>query len=156
MPAMTERHCSMVLIVVALSLAVAGCGLNSNPPDYVKEFVAYKEGDGLVIYFVLADASGAPTTADGKVAMSIVEETYTPGKQVKTLFNTSFTLTRSQFVETTVGRGSFARTVVLCPLGRLRYSTFDAQPSDPGHGLIYMVFTTGAGSSFSEKTRVSF
>lgn len=29
MPAMTERGCSMVLIVVvALSLAMAGCGLN--------------------------------------------------------------------------------------------------------------------------------
>jgi hypothetical protein len=69
---------------------MTGCGLNSNPPDYVMEFVAYKEGDGLIIDFVLADASGMPTTADGQVALSSVEATYKPEKQLKTLFNTSF------------------------------------------------------------------
>jgi hypothetical protein len=68
-----------VLVVVALSLAMAACGLNSNLPEYGKDFVAYKEDpDGLVIYFILADASGIPTTAGGKVAVSIVEETHRP------------------------------------------------------------------------------
>jgi len=146
---------------MALSVGVAGCVLNSNPPEYVKELVVYKEGsEALMIYFVLADASGVPTTADGELALSIVEESYKPEKQLKTLFNTSLTLTRAQFTETTVGVGAFARKMVLCPLGRLPYSTFEARPSDPGNGLVYMVFTPKTGSpgnrSLSGKTRISF
>jgi len=43
----------------------------SNPPAYVKQFTVYKEGDGLVIYFVLADQAGQMTRSDGVVTLEI-------------------------------------------------------------------------------------
>lgn len=64
------------------------CGLNESSPTYVKDVVAYKEGEGLFVYFILADSSGAMTTSGGKVTLTItwtlhefVKEPYTFSKQ---------------------------------------------------------------------------
>jgi hypothetical protein len=55
---------------------LVSCGLNNNPPSYIKDFIVYKEGydDSYVVYFILADASGKMTTANGNVSMEIAEE----------------------------------------------------------------------------------
>jgi hypothetical protein len=121
---------------IATSLLVTGCELNaknSNPPEYVKDVVAYKEGsEGLMIYFVLADASGAPTSTDGEVTVTIVEEREL-GTVKSTLWEMTITVTRSDFQDTMVGRGPFERKTILCPIGRIPYSSFRIHLSHNWH-----------------------
>jgi len=61
----------LIMLAMALGLLVSGCSMNTNPPDYIKKFTVYQEGDGLVIYFILADKSGQVTTYDGEATMEI-------------------------------------------------------------------------------------
>ena len=49
----------------------SACTLNDNWPAYIKDVVAYKEGDGIFIYFVLADSAGAMTTASGEAKVQL-------------------------------------------------------------------------------------
>lgn len=98
-------------------LAAYTLAANTNPPAYIKDVVAYKEGDGLVIYLTLADATGALTSADGTLNVTIRE----PGLPMGlTVWTQSSTVTRTQFQTAQVGQGAFARTVLLFSLGRIR------------------------------------
>ncbi|SRR6266508_1123450 len=126
-------------IVGLLCLSLVACErLNTNLPEYIKDVVVYKEGsDGLVVYFVLADASGAMTTADGEVSLVILQErnqysreTGRMETQSTTLLLRTFNITKSDFRKTTVGQGTFQHTAILCSMGRIRYSDFEATPSD--------------------------
>jgi hypothetical protein len=94
--------------------------LNSNPPAYIKDVVAYKEGDSLVIYLTLADTSGALTSADGTLIVTIREEG-------KTLWSVAPTIKRSQFETTRVGRGAFEHTTLLLSVGRIAEREFTRQ-----------------------------
>src|SRR5262245_59143627 len=72
----------LVSVLVGMALLPVGqnllasftMGLNTNPPAYMKDVMAYKEGDGLVVYFTLADASGALTRAEGFITVTVREE----------------------------------------------------------------------------------
>jgi hypothetical protein len=74
------KRCLLIVplvILLAVIVLISSCVLNQNPPDYMKDVLAYKEGsDGLVIYFILADSSGQMTTADGLINL-IISETKT-------------------------------------------------------------------------------
>ena len=66
------------VLFVLLNLLVS-CGLNTNPPSYVKDIVVYKEGyqgdfKSYEVYFVLADDNGQMTTSNGSVTIEFAEE----------------------------------------------------------------------------------
>jgi hypothetical protein len=101
--------------------------LNTNPPAYLKDLVAYKEGDGLVVYLTLADASGAFTSADGTLTLTIrehVREPWMTSERTVTLWTNTYGMTRTQFVTGQVGLGNFARTKLLLSLGRIGSQNF--------------------------------
>jgi hypothetical protein len=90
---------------------------NTNPPAYLKDVVAYKEGNGLVIYVTLADRHGAFTSADGTLYVTIRHEGLTVWTQV-------YSVDHTQFRTEQVGLGTFARTVLLCGIGRIDAKMF--------------------------------
>src|SRR5512136_2664626 len=60
------------ILFLMLAMAIlGGCSMNTNPPDYIKQFTVYKEGDGIIIYFILADKSGQMTTYDGEATIEV-------------------------------------------------------------------------------------
>ncbi|MGA2315575.1 MAG: hypothetical protein ABSG71_04250 [Thermodesulfobacteriota bacterium] len=72
------RRPSDILVFRLLTLIFLLCFMpacserrNTNPPDYLKNLAAYKEGDGLIIYFILADRNGQMTTCDGEATIEI-------------------------------------------------------------------------------------
>jgi hypothetical protein len=91
--------------------------LNDRAPAYIKDVVAYKEGDWFVLYMVLADETGAMTTTDGHLQVTITSGTL----DVHTL---GVALKKSDFQRATVGRGAFAHDVVMYMIGRIPYSQF--------------------------------
>ena len=129
----------LFIIVQMLGIMfLSGCAqLNDNPPEYVKDVVAYKEGsEGLMIYFILADASGAMTTSDGKVTLTIyetdIEWSFWRSEFIETevkLYSASFNVKKQDFRKTKVGIGAFEHEVILCPVGRIEYSSFTKRPS---------------------------
>jgi hypothetical protein len=136
--------------LVALSLLLAACDslsppapLNQNPPAYLKSLAVYREGyDGLVIYFVLADAHGQPIVASGELHLEIQDWRGTADP----LYMVSKRFTGSEFSRATVGQGSYARETLLYSFGRIPYRTFRRGTGDrevkvelsvyvPGHTL---------------------
>lgn len=98
------------------------CGLNERTPAYIKDMVAYKEGDGLFVYFILADSSGAMTTSDGKVTLTI---TWTLHEFVEVeLYSKTFTVQKTDFQRAKVGIGAFEHEVIAYTIGRIPYSSF--------------------------------
>lgn len=109
--------CSSILI--SAILLTFGCSqLNDNPPEYIKEFVVYKEGQGLMIYLILADESGAMTTSDGGVILTISYTAYNKEIVLKEIYRK---VKKSDFQKAKVGLGPFQREVILYPIGRIPY-----------------------------------
>jgi|WetSurMetagenome_2_1015567.scaffolds.fasta_scaffold00054_21 hypothetical protein len=122
--------------------------LNSAPPSYIKQVTAYKEGsDGLFIYIILADNTGAMTTASGTLALEIIGTHHDFSlysrmvKQDLTLYSTSIPISNSSFRRTKVGRGAFEHEVIMFPIGRIVYSSFIMRPSNMT-GKVKVTFVT--------------
>lgn len=128
---------------IFMAIAATGCpnlsvGLNEAPPNYVKSFTAYKEGsDGLMLYFILADKTGAMTTAAGAMDIEIVETSHEYSKYEQRvieretlLFKDTYYVVRKDFQLAKIGTGAFEHEAIICPLGRLTYSKFRAVPSE--------------------------
>jgi len=98
--------------VVSSLLTAFTLGLNTHPPAYIRDVVAYKEGDGLVIYLTMADSSGALTRADGLLSVSIRQE-WDP------VWSFSRSVSREHFQTAKVGLGALERTTLLYSLGRI-------------------------------------
>ncbi len=132
---MSKTMASRAMAAIAFS-AVMLCGcesttpLNSNPPAYIKEVVAYKEGhEGMVVYLVLADEKGVETTADGTLTITISEtEGHGSTAHYRELMKTNLVIMRSQFTKTTVGQGPYEREAVILSLGRLVQEDFLLKP----------------------------
>jgi DNA-directed RNA polymerase alpha subunit len=147
-----------------LSIFPIACNrLNQNPPDYVKDVTVYKEGsEGLMIYFVLADADGVMTTADGGVTLTI-SETHTEYsswdyKEIRhdvILYSTSYNVQKSDFKKTTVGLGAFQHEVILCPVGRVTYSSFEIRPTQ-FTGKAVIEFKTHSGQVLRGEESIFF
>lgn len=128
---------------------------SSYGPEYVKDVVAYKEGsDGVFIYFILADSSGAMTASRGKVNIRIAEnEKEWNSRRIEfeehesELYVDSFDIKSENFEKASVGRGSFAHTVLLYNVGRIKYSSFKYPPSGNSfsRGKVYLEFTKPDG-----------
>jgi len=95
-----------------------------NPVDYIKDVAAYQEGDGIVVYFILADANGKMIAADGKkVSLRITDS------DSQELYSTSkMYVTKKMFYKTTRGRGAFEEDVLLCTFGRIKFDSFFKKP----------------------------
>jgi hypothetical protein len=100
--------------------------LNSNIPDYIKTVAAYKEGsDGIVVYFILADANGEVTTADGMAWVYFTDES---SGHRRDIHEVKAKVTKSDFRLTKVGQGAFERDAILYSFGRIKYSDFLVYP----------------------------
>lgn len=102
-----------------------------------------------MIYFILADRSGAMTTSDGDVTVTIyqTETIWSYGELTDRdviLYRLSAHVTKRDFVKTTVGLGAFEHEVILCPIGRVTYSEFAMQPTETT-GKVVIDFKTPDG-----------
>jgi hypothetical protein len=140
------------LLLLDIILLVACDQLNPNPPAYVKNVVTYKEGsDGVIIYFTLADGSGAMTTSDGTATVTI-SETHSEWNDWRSefveteekLFLKSFTVNKTDFQMAKVGMGAFEHKQLLYSFGRITYSSFYKEPSEMT-GKIVLEFRTPSG-----------
>ncbi len=155
-----KKPLSFVLILTGLF--IFGCSkLNDNPPDYVKDGAAYKEGiEGLMIYFILADASGAMTTSEGKVSLTISEAhskwfSWSFEFIETELYSMSFNVKKTDFRKAKMGIGASEREVILCPIGRIVYSSFSRKPSEMT-GKVKMIFQRPDGRILKGEERVFF
>lgn len=140
------------IAILAIFVVFAGvsCGVNQNPPSYVKDVAAYKEGsDGLVVYFILADSSGSMTTANGSVTIKIIEEIST-GRE-RELYSRTRNVSTTDFHKTKIGRGAFERDAILYSFGRLTYSSFVLKPNE-SMGKIKIEFTSNGKTMNGEDT----
>ncbi|MDI6766586.1 MAG: hypothetical protein QME52_07165 [Bacteroidota bacterium] len=103
-----------------------------------------------MIYFILADASGAMTTSDGKVILTIYERSY----WVK-LYSRSFNVKKTDFQKTKVGMSAFEREVILCSIGRITYSSFTRWPYKMT-GKVDLEFQRPDGQILTGSETVSF
>jgi hypothetical protein len=136
--------------------------LNDAPPEYIKEVVAYKEGDnGIFVYVILADTSGAMTTADGAITLE-VNEVHTNYKinsgivkTKKQLFIYSKDVKKEDFIKTKVGIGAFEHKVIMVPLGRITYDQFMIMPAE-SVGEVFIRFYPVGGEQIIGKTSILF
>ena len=128
-------------ILILSIMFLSSCGkLNDNPPEYVKEVVAYKEGsEGLIIYLILADGSGAMTTSDGKVTLAVYETPFICFGEAPKLYSTSLNIEKTDFYKTEVGTGSFKHKVIVYSFGRIAYSSFRKKPYE-AYGKVKLKF----------------
>lgn len=151
---------TLLIVGVVVVMGLGGpkvLGTISTPsytaPSYVKQVTAYKEGSkAFQIYFVLADASGAQTAADGYVTLTISQEHTdfsTNRKTETTLYTTSFSVKAWDFQKTTVGQGSFGHELLLCSIGRVPYSNFHYQPTEFS-GTVSVQFAPDRGGGTME------
>jgi len=126
----------------------------------MKAVVAYKEGTGaMVVYFVLATATGEETRADGTVRLWVYEkamntDTYKmEDRWLWTLLN--IPVAASDFHTGEVGLGAFAHKQLICSLGRISYSRFNAQPSEMT-GTVKVLFITTSGRELLGEGSVFF
>ncbi len=129
----------LLFFCFAIVAAVSCSRLNERPPSYIRDVTAYKEGsDGLMVYFVLADANGAMTTSDGTVSLRITQtriavdpHSFQTRQTDEHLYSTDFKVKKKEFRKTKVGLGAFERDVILYAVGRIPYSSFAKRPSEP-------------------------
>jgi hypothetical protein len=143
--------------VIALALLLGSYNvsspplLNTKPPAYIKSLVVYREGyDGLMIYFVLADASGQPTTSSGPVHLVILDKRGT----VDPLYLDYKRISAAEFRRTTVGRGPYAQETLMYSFGRILYSAFRRPVESPNVDVDLSVFVSGQTYQARERARL--
>lgn len=121
----------------------------TTPPTYIKQVVAYKEGErAFTIYFILADQAGQMTTSDGQVTLEIRDDS-------NVLYTRTLSIVRKDFQKGTKGVGAFATDAIVYSFGRISYDTFDRQPGSLG-GEVSVTFTTPGQKTFKGKDAVLF
>jgi len=134
---------SSLFLLIAF-LLIVGCGLNQNPPSYIKQLSAYKEGqDGFVAYFILADSDGKMTTGSGLVTIKVIEKSYSTDKETE-LYSKTITITQNSFYKTKIGTGAFERDAIICSFGRITTSSFSKKPKEDS-ARVKVEFTTNNG-----------
>jgi len=132
--------------------------LNDNPPDYIKEVVAYREGDGVIIYFILGDEQGNMTTSDGSAVVTIEVDRgpLIPSLQLMRLEIPE--IKKRDFRKTTVGVGVWKREVILYDVGRIKYVDFNVFPDLFHHkeGIVMVYFKRRDGQTLSGGTTFHF
>lgn len=139
-----------VLLCVAcvlLALVCVACGSNTKPPSYIKELVTYEEGDGLIVYFILADENGEMTGCDGAATIKITQE-YSDWvgwdlvERTVTVYEKSRTVEADDFKKATAGLGAFEHDIYAYFWGRVAKSDMKGLVEDTlPSGEIQLVFT---------------
>jgi hypothetical protein len=121
--------------------------------EYMKTIFVSKEGyDGITIYFILADKNGVSIASDGKMELSITDK-----DTGRILFLISSDIKKSDFVEATLGLGSFAHEDVILNIGRIPYSSMKNVPDEEyAKGEVEVKFTTPENRVLSGKETVYF
>ena len=154
---MNIRTASSLILLFSVCLLM-GCGKNVNPPSHITDVVAYKEGyKAFVVYFVLVDALGKETAYDGEVQLEIVETEWTlDGSVERKLFSWEKYVSSGSFYTTTVGKiKTLQRKRLLCSLGRIKYSSFEQQPTQIS-GEVRLWFTPKQGKKLYGEAPVFF
>jgi len=111
---------SFAIAVLPVAFVVGGCLPRYNPPSYIKDVVAYQEGDGIVVYFIMADEYGGMTRAKGDMTLCIYQEDMLTGGQ-RLVYKDQVKVVPSFFCQDTVGMGSFAHEVLMLYYGRISF-----------------------------------
>ena len=155
---MKKLYWFIFILVIALTLGCAS-RLNENSPAYIKKVAAYKEAlDGLMIYFILADQSGAMTTSDGEGKIKILEvyPDRAPGPASEfILYSAKFTPKKELFERARVGRGAFDHEAILLSLGRVPYSEFPLKPKSK-YGKVQIDFQRPDGKILKGEAEITF
>jgi len=149
---MKKLTLALALLISLAAIAMSGClggSLNSAPPDYIKTISAVKDGNGLQLYFILADKSGEMTTADGNFTLRVIQD----GRTIHQSY--PINVTKSDFQKRSVGMGNFAHDVIMCYIGRLAYSDMRKIP-DKGVGEVSITFITPDGKKLDGSENVFF
>jgi len=108
------------VLLLGACILLTGC---APKPAYIKEVVAYPEGDGLVVYFIMADKDGEMTKAKGHITVRIYQEVVTlSGTHDVKVYQRGRDITFSDFEWATVGMGPFTRRVLLMDWGYIKGS----------------------------------
>ena len=153
----------LALSLLVLSACDSLVPLNSTTPSYVKQVAAYKEGsEGVAIYIVLADASGAMTTAKGVLTASISETKHDYSlnaglsqRDIPLFELTKIGVDRSSFRRAKVGMGAFEHELILLPLGRIPYQRFWHRPSELS-GKVKVDFVIEGGDTIHVEDTIIF
>jgi len=129
-----------ILFCIIGIIVLSGCAYTPRV-DYVKDVTAYPEGDGIVVYFILADATGQMVKAKGHGSLNVYLittrwEGYNLVDKETLLFKDDFEVQLSDFVQTTVGLGSFEHDALILPYGRLSYSGLRINPQRADFGFM--------------------
>jgi hypothetical protein len=150
------------MLSVAFLLCVTSCFNNTNPAEYVKDVVAYNEGsDGIMIYFVLSDANGQMTSAEGVFDLVINQTVtdysgYSPSTKEYELLSSRIEAHLDQFQSTTIGMGAFEHKALLYPIGRISYSQFKYRVEQHANGKIEIRFRQEGKPTITGSTTVMF
>lgn len=108
-----------ILFIVLLTSLFLGC-YYYPPPSYIKDVVAYQEGDGIIIYLILAGDNGRMTRAGGMLTLCIYQEDYFSGPRI--VYRDKLSIAPSNFQWATVGQGAFAHKALIMCYGRISNS----------------------------------
>ncbi len=127
---------------------------NDSPPASMKTVAAYKEGTrALGAYFILADKTGAETSAGGNVTVVVTEETARGKRQ---LLSQTYRVEKKDFVKTRIGEGASGRDAVLCTLGPITYDWFAHEPRRHNQGGMEITFIADDGTTVTGSDTLSF
>lgn len=135
-----------LVFICFVFLTILSCSnLNDNQPDYIKDLVMYSEGsDGKIIYFILADQSGAMTTSDGFLNLIITgKDQYGSDRK---MLHLGLDVQKKHFQKTKIGIGAFARDAIVYSFGRIPYSHFDYVPNTTTIVKMSLMFRTKNGN----------
>lgn len=118
--------------------------------EYLKDVAAYKEGDGVVVYIVLAAKDGHQVASDGYLTVSVrASGTYAYyGGQLsydKQVYWRGDMVSASSFTTSTVGLGAFAHEALILPLGRITWDQMTPFPDFANRLTVSIGFTTADG-----------
>ena len=133
-----------IFLVSCISLSVTAptsTPVVFQPPDYIKRLDAHREGDALLVSFMLGDESGNATVAKGRAEIEVWESGMTRGFPIH---YQSFTITEKDFHNN------------VCSLGRLKYDSFKWAPDKDKRGTVKLMFTTNGGKKMLDETSVVF
>ena len=98
--------------------------INAWGASYIKEFVTYKDGDGMQAYFIVGTEEGLLTKANGVATLGVSDAECT-------YYRTTRVVRAEDFRDTQVGIGSLAHDTRLWSFGRIPYSTWTYPASIP-------------------------
>jgi hypothetical protein len=122
--------------------------------EYLKDVAAYKEGDGVAVYIILAAKDGHQVSSDGYLTVSVrASGTYAYyGGQLsydRQVYWRGDMVSESSFTTSTVGVGAFAHEALILSLGRITWDQLTPFPDFANHLTVSIGFTTADGRQLS-------